>query len=523
MWYFDLLLRPFPTVRRFERLPGYLALPAAPTIRLRGLSPAQDEVAWSLLSEDLRHVLGQSPVRSDGRADVRVSLVSPADSPLRLPAEGYTLHVSDAGVELAAQDYRGVLHGLHTFIQLVGISRLSDKPGQVTCCHIADWPHFGYRAALFDLGRSVFSRDMLRRLVRLLSRMKYNKLHLHLNDNELNPVRYPGTPLGAENPHALELSDYADLIRYAGSWGIEVVPEVESWGHAGSLLQHHPHLYGGTRRHGYGYSLGIGQASLDLLSLLYDAWMEILPDGSDFHVGLDEGTWGLLPGADPAEFSKETWVPKVHAALMAAAQRRGKRVRMGVWGDTMIGLPIPADLRQQIVLQPWSYHTNGNPRVIEEIVRTNAMLPNAYVPDRKGPHPLVCCMGTSTTCDAGGFDASRRWMELVKRSPNVLGGTVCLWGINDIAGRLVTFFGGAECMWSPSAMREWYGDLNYEDVHSDVSNRMRAWQTFSPDTDPESLRSAQGPVIMHACHRWGPQMGQAIAPIWRHTPPATRA
>ena len=515
MWLFQHQHRLMPTPRRYEVLDGRFVLPDPLRVNIRGLPHAESAPAWQMLREGCEHTLQRKPTLAE---DASVSLIlgdKHRSDNAPLPAEGYTLRITTEGITLTALDEAGLLYGVQSLVQLIGQSLLYDRPGELSCVLVHDWPHFTHRSVMLDLGRAVFSYDMLERVVRMCCRMKLNVLHLHLHENELNPVRYPDSPLGSENPCALALSDYERLIQYARRFNVQVVPELESWGHVGSLLQHYPQLYGASRPHGQGHSFLICPEMFELLERLYDAWLAILPDGSKLHVGMDEANWHVAPGMDIAPHDLAALVRRVHDLVQQRAAAHGKHIDTMMWTDAGAGAKLGADLRNRIIFEPWCYTLTKRKRDIDELVRTTAMPPDAALPEGKGAAPMVCGMGMAAYQEQGAFTGSRRWLELTQRSPNCHGGDICMWASNDIAGRLLGIYAGAEMLWSPDGIDSWFlPATSHEDIAGHLSVRMKAWQAITPEMQPDDLRAAQGSEVIQGQYRWGPRMGQRPAPLW---------
>lgn len=502
--------RAVPVAQYDRPLGGQFIFPAEIRVAFDGVDRPEDGIVWEVLRGDLSWLL-RRPVSLAGAGPAAIRLIRrTGGGDAFIPAEGYSLRISPEGIEIIAPDATGLLYGVHTLVQWVGMSRFCGRDDRLDCRAVLDWPHYRFRAIMIDLGRAIFSREMLQRCVRICSRLKLNALHLHLHENELNPVRYPGTPLGSENPWALELSDYEELIRYGARWNVEVFPELESWGHAGSLLQHYPHLYGATRLHGYGHALGIGPESLKLMEGIFDAWAAILPDNAKVHLGLDEANWRLLPGADPKVYNRRTLVPLFVDLLESRARAHGKRVQPMIWGQPA-QLFIPAELRDRIIVEPYAYDLeHRSPVDLLGSVKPSARAePFAATPHR----PFVCGGGMSSIHQLSALAATESWSRNARGMHNCLGVDICVWETNDIASRLVGIFGGADLMWNPPSAG---AELRYtrESAVAEIALRMRVWQAFTPDADPDALTADRGPEVARGVWRWGEKMGRQVIPIW---------
>lgn len=499
-----------PRPQRDERLAGYFIFPDKAEITFEGLSDAQVVKLCDYLNYELKNHLRQPITRGQKNCAAIIARLEKKESnaPRILPREGYALLVEQKRISVSAEDYAGLFYGITTLIQLAAAGKLEEPAGAIPCRRILDYPRFPYRSVMLDLGRAPFSREFLRRLIRILSGLKFNALRLHLHDNELNGVRYADSSLGSENPFALEMGDYEELIRYAGEHCMEIVPELESWGHAGSILQHYPHLYGASRGHGHGHAFGVGPETMKLLEMLYDQWMDILPDGSKLHVGLDEANWMLLEGASPEVYNRDTLVRHIYDLIQKRAAAHKKDIRMMMYGEPKLGTTVPPDLREKIILEPWWYQaqTDKVPELINT-VKTRGPANKAQ---------FVCGAGMSSLHEHGALIATEQWARLASPLANCIGLDIMLWGSNNVHEHFIGIFGGSHLCWNP---QNWETlEVNaavYEYRLSQLMNMMRTWLELLPAAGPGELREAQGPEVLMGRYRTGQNIGQEVVPKWR--------
>ncbi|MBI4023432.1 MAG: family 20 glycosylhydrolase [Verrucomicrobia bacterium] len=518
MWY-DEFTKLTPVPQRWEKLPARYAFRPTIAVCLREVNPAREKFLWDLLKSDLERLLKRSvrQVRESARADITlIQKNSEATAGAVLPVEGYALTVNEKGAVIWSETDQGLSHAVQTLLQLAAMGH---QEAVLRHGHILDWPHYRQRWLMADMGRAPFSLNYLKRLVRIAARLKYNGLQLHTNDNELNAVRYEGTELGKENPFALTLVQYAELIRYARDYQVEIIPEVESWGHAGSILLHYPHLYGATRLHGRGHSFGIGPATFELLGKLYDQWFDILPAGSWFHVGMDEANWRLLPDADPSVYTKANLVRIVYELFQDRAKAHGKHFRIIMWQDWKYPKSIiPDDLRNLIVAVPWHYHSVE--KIKEQLQRLSVREAKAFNRDGKVRLPFMSGGGVSGIHELGALTATLEWAVRARDFPNCLGLYVLLWGTNDLLRCLISIYHGADCAWNPLQAKDWLPtDVIPEDAWGNLAGQMKIWQALFPDVDPDAMRQEAGEEVLMGIYRWGGKFGQPVAPLWMPAQP----
>lgn len=194
--------------------------------------------------------------------------------------EGYTLIVSEKGVEISAGEFSGFFNALQTVRQLI---RKDNKKYSMPYCRIKDAPAFPVRGLMLDVGRNYMSVPFLKSVVRRLSHYKINVLHLHLSDDpgwrvEVNkypeltvetsfwPTRQPGKFYTQE--------DIKSICDFCDSLNIRVIPEIDMLGHSAAFRK----------------AIGKDMQTPEGMQVLKEALDEIIPLFKDslFHIGSDE-------------------------------------------------------------------------------------------------------------------------------------------------------------------------------------------------------------------------------------------
>jgi len=200
------------------------------------------------------------PVRVEelpGQSKAEVTIAGNADP--ALGNEGYELHIAPAAVTLAANSPAGVFYGQQTLRQL----RSAD--GTMPCCRIWDKPRFGWRGLMVDVSRHFFTKDEIKHFLDVMAAHKLNVFHWHLVDDQgwrIEIKRYPkltavaawrseigfGLDPGASRCYRQDgqygglytQADVREIVAYAASRHITVVPEIEMPGHSTAALVAHP-------------------------------------------------------------------------------------------------------------------------------------------------------------------------------------------------------------------------------------------------------------------------------------------
>ena len=188
-----------------------------------------------------------------------------------LPKEGYARSVTAKGIAVRSADESGRFYAEQTLRQLA-----SEKSGTLTfpCVEITDSPSFVWRGALLDEGRHFFGRETVKNMIDLMAYHKLNVLHWHLTEDQGWRIDIPGMPelvqYGSwrkESPkHGSKLQSFGnfrykselngqkygpfyyteaelrEVVAYAASKHIRVVPEVDIPGHMRSAIAAYPNL-----------------------------------------------------------------------------------------------------------------------------------------------------------------------------------------------------------------------------------------------------------------------------------------
>jgi hexosaminidase len=193
------------------------------------------------------------PVVTNKRGGITLELgyVSP-----RLGNEGYELTVNRRGVALKARTAAGLFAGVQTLRQLLPAKveqRTKQRgPWRVAAGRIVDYPRFAYRGAMLDVARHFFSPDEVKRYIDQITLYKINYLHLHLADDQGWRIEIEGWPRLTEYGGSTEVgggpggyytkAQFRDLLSYAASRGITIVPEIDMPGHTNAALASYPEL-----------------------------------------------------------------------------------------------------------------------------------------------------------------------------------------------------------------------------------------------------------------------------------------
>ncbi|MET0735504.1 MAG: family 20 glycosylhydrolase [Microbacterium sp.] len=164
-------------------------------------------------------------------------------------AESYTLAADEASVVVTGADAAGLFYGVQTLGQLI----TRDGDGWIVpAVSIEDAPRFGYRGVMLDVARHFHPVETVEAYIDRAAGLKYNAIHLHLSDDQgwrLQLASRPlltelasGTAVGGDPGGFYTKADYADIVEYAASRHMIVVPEIDMPGHTHAVGLAYPEL-----------------------------------------------------------------------------------------------------------------------------------------------------------------------------------------------------------------------------------------------------------------------------------------
>ena len=218
----------------------------------------------NLLSAYLQEVSGYEILISDANAtqnEGNIQLTLNGDA--SLGKEGYELSITTDSILLSANCPAGLFYGIQTLRQFLPTD--SSATVSLPAVSIRDTPRFEWRGAMLDVARHFFGVEDIKRYVDLISHYKMNRLHLHLSDDQgwrIEIKSWPrlteiggSTQVGGESGGYYTQEQYKEIVDYAGSHYVMIVPEIDTPGHTNAALASYaelnsseeaPALYEGT-------------------------------------------------------------------------------------------------------------------------------------------------------------------------------------------------------------------------------------------------------------------------------------
>lgn len=234
----------------------------------------------------------------------------------------YRIVITKFGVRIEYADSQGLFYAFQSLLQqTVSASKME---GVI----VEDWPTMSYRGVHLDCARHFFTIPELEGFIDEIARLKFNKFHWHLTDDQgwrLEIKKYPKlTEVGAwrdstlighfsKTPVEYDHDKYGGfytqeqakaLVEYAKLRGIEIIPEIEMPGHARAALAAYPELGCTGVQQGVVGTWGVFDdvfcSKDETISFLQDVLDEVIAifPSRTIHVGGDESPkvrWEVCP------------------------------------------------------------------------------------------------------------------------------------------------------------------------------------------------------------------------------------
>lgn len=177
-------------------------------------------------------------------------------------AEGYQIESNKDYIKITATTRAGMFYGMISVLQMMQSN--NDGSFSIPACEINDYPRFAWRGMLLDVCRHFFEKEFIKKYIDLLALHKMNVFHWHLTEDQgwrIEIKKYPllteigawrnGSMIGKYSDHVIDNIKYggfytqdeiSEIVKYAASRHITIVPEIEMPGHALAALAAYPML-----------------------------------------------------------------------------------------------------------------------------------------------------------------------------------------------------------------------------------------------------------------------------------------
>jgi len=300
---------------------------------------SQFKTAVTVVENALNHSLNSVVSKKNlptGKSNIQLIIDNSLDT------SGYKIIITANGIEIKAKSPAGAFYAAQSIRQMIWNSTSGQKSESFTLrlMTIKDKPKYPWRGFHVDVSRHFFTKEYILRLIDWLAYYKFNKLQLHLTDDQgwrIEIDQFPKlTETGAwrtfnkydstcmelaktDNNFAIDKrfikavngktvyggfytkQDIRDIIAYASAHYIDVIPEIDMPGHMSAAIRAYPQL-SCVDSAGWGneFSFPICPCNPDVMDFSYKVWDEIteLFPSNIVHIGCDEvekNTWAASP------------------------------------------------------------------------------------------------------------------------------------------------------------------------------------------------------------------------------------
>lgn len=245
------LTKVFPTPAFYKEGRGRLALTGNYNIIVKSEDGLDAEKQY--LNEELRRLLKGAKKANTTQIFLQKD---------RSGSDAYRLQVRPQNINITSGTNRGIFYGIQSLKTLLPPQAYKEPQTVVNLpgVEVMDSARFGHRAFLLDVGRNFQTKEEVLKALDLMALYKLNVFHFHLTDDEGWRLQVPGLPeltaVGVRKGHAVNdenflhpsfgsgpvaslagsgfytREEFIDILKYARQHYIEVIPEIESPGHA---------------------------------------------------------------------------------------------------------------------------------------------------------------------------------------------------------------------------------------------------------------------------------------------------
>jgi len=250
--------------------------------------------------------------------DKNVIVFTSAPSALYSPENkgNYNLRIDKNYIEINGSE-EGKFYALQSLLQLLPIN--FKGKAEIPTLEIVDKPRFSYRGMHLDVARHFMPVEFVKKYIDLMSQYKFNYFHWHLTEDQgwrIEIKKYPRlTEIGSKRKETAKgrvLNPYVgdgipvegfytqeqikEVVAYAKSRFITVIPEIELPGHSSAALAAYPNL-GCKENYEYKVQTTWGifkevfcpkEETFQFLEDVLSETIALFPDSPYVHIGGDE-------------------------------------------------------------------------------------------------------------------------------------------------------------------------------------------------------------------------------------------
>lgn len=229
-----------------------------------------------------------------------------------------------------------------------------------------------FRGFMIDAPRGVETMDYYFRLIDFCQKEEMNSIIFRLTDDQGSAFLFTSHPELNMCEGAFTTQELRTLIEYAQTKGIEMIPEIESFGHSKYITQteRYKYLNDGPEGADFNALCPVNDSTFYLMKDLYTEVASIFPS-QYIHIGCDEVNWGA------SELSKQALAVKSKHQIWAEYVNKLNECLKGIGKQTVIWGDVPIYqerdildlLDKDIVIIDWNYWETDKAK-IENVAKT---------------------------------------------------------------------------------------------------------------------------------------------------------
>ena len=223
-----------------------------------------------------------------------------------------------------------------------------------------------FRGFMIDAPRGVETIDYYFHLIDFCQENGMNSIIFRLTDDQGSAYLFTSHPELNMCEGAFSGKELRKIVDYAQNRGIEMIPEIESFGHSRYIIQtkRYKFLNDGPEGEDFNALCPVTDSTLNLMKDLYTEVATIFPS-SYFHIGCDEVNWGagaMSKKALKTKSKSQIWAEYVNK-LNGFVKAIGKKSI--IWGDVpLYKEPEVLDLLDKdIVIMDWNYWETNKEKI----------------------------------------------------------------------------------------------------------------------------------------------------------------
>jgi hypothetical protein len=217
---------------------------------------------------------------------------------------------------------------------------------------------------MVDAARLLESPDYYRRVIEFCAEWELNTLQFRLTDDQGSALRFASVPDLITHRDALTPDQAKSLVEFANSHGVDLIPEVESFGHTGYITrsQKYAHLLDADPQGSSEFTgvIPVLPETRELFDKLYREVSAIF-SSAYIHAGCDEVNWGgstLSRKALQTQTRPQIWGDYLNSLDRSAGSMAKQLI---VWGDLVLHKEpqVLSLLNKNIIIMDWNYWDTG--------------------------------------------------------------------------------------------------------------------------------------------------------------------